>query len=154
MVLDLYRAYLSALVKQDVMKVFQVVKYLQDRLTTTRERKGGMAVVNTGTRDVLVCEMYTMACLQLLVYGQGLRLQGNRLGFTAEEQAYFLKPLHDPDYEYFSNIERRFGAQLTRDKPELWGMFDLTSSREESDECHGHDRPGAGPPRPGERLHA
>jgi len=111
-ILDLYRAYLSALAKQDVMKVFQAVKYFQDRLTTTYERKGDMVVVNKGTRDVLVCEMYTMACLQLLVYGQGLRLQGNRLRFTAEEQAYFLKSLRDPDYEYFSNIERRFDAQM------------------------------------------
>jgi hypothetical protein len=110
-ILDTYHGYLAGIAKQDVLKLFQLIKYFQDRLTTTRAQQGPMVVRSDPARDVLWCEMYTMACLQLCVVAQGtLRLPANRLRLTPDEQAYLLKPLHG--YQYESNIAHRLGAEL------------------------------------------
>jgi hypothetical protein len=111
--LDVYRKYLAAVATRGLMDLFQVIKYLQDRLITKRETRGNGTYRTDGDRTPLTCELYAMACLQLLVHAQGkLVLPTNRKGFTPEEQAYFLKPLQDPTYEYISDIADRFERTL------------------------------------------
>jgi hypothetical protein len=129
--LDGYVTYLQTLARRNVLQLFQVIKYLQDGIFSKRvtvDRSDGRGVethTKVGDRDPLSCELYALACLQLLNFAQGeLVLPTNRDTFTPEEQKYFLFPLLDPAYEYYSNIADRFSRSLG----DVAAMFGLSKT--------------------------
>jgi hypothetical protein len=125
--LDGYREYLQAVTRQGLMQLFQVIKYLQDRIFVRRENMGTWTKISGGDTSPVTCELYAMACLQLLRHAQGeLVLPSNRDTFTREEQQYLLRPLGEPksEYSYFSNIEDR----LRRPLGGVAAAFDLSKT--------------------------
>ena len=111
--LDDYRDYVRGTLKDNPFQTFQLIKYLRDQMKTQRVNKGTWVQTIPGDHSELMCELYTITCLQLLVWASGTKLlKQNRFGFTKEEQAYFLKHLREIPYLYISNLDNRFASPL------------------------------------------
>ena len=125
--LDGYRKWLATVTRQGLLPLFQVIKYLQDRIFIRRENMGTWTRISGGDKDPVTCELYAMACLQLLKHAQGeLVLPSNRETLTKEEQQYFLRPLREAksEYFYYSNIADR----LSRPLGNVTAAFDLSKN--------------------------
>ncbi len=122
--LGVFRGSLKDVSNQGHLQLFQVLKHLQDRIRPTKSAIVNGTLTSGGDSSVISCEMYAMACLQLLVHAQTkLLLAQNRRSFSAGEQAYLARPLRETNYRYESNLEKRLGAPLT----DVAAAFDQTT---------------------------
>jgi len=111
--LDKFSDYARAQGKRDLIGLFWTIRQLRlataDKVETRSDPASGRTWTVRTSGDlherVLYFALYALACVRLLGVAQADKLyHRNRLGFTAEEVAYFCRPLER--FEYASNIRK------------------------------------------------
>ena len=91
---DGFGDYLAGLPRRDPLPLFEILKFLRDRLTPQRETRSWGTVTRPGDTRPFVPELYVAVCMQLLVVAnRELSLPANRVGFTPDELGFFWVPL-------------------------------------------------------------
>ncbi|HEY9261163.1 hypothetical protein, partial [Chitinophaga sp.] len=118
--LDAFNMYIKQESRGDVLVLFQILKYLKEVYTSTREVREDKRTHRTETyihdpephKAALYYVLYTMTCTRLMAVAQATQLYTrNRFGFTEEEKTWFLKPIR-ASYQYYSNLERIIKTRL------------------------------------------
>ncbi len=108
---DGFGDYLAGLPRRDPLPLFQILKFLRDRLTPQRETRSWGTVTRPGDTRPFVPELYVAVCMQLLVVAnRELSLPANRVGFSPDELGFFLAPLQRNTGGYGSDVEHRVMA--------------------------------------------
>ena len=117
--LNAFVDYMKAQGKADLLSLFQAIRQLRLMMTDKIEQKSNPKNGRTETHRtggdpherVMLYALYAIACIELLAVAQAAKLYvRNRLGFTAEETAFFYKPVAQDGFHYQSNILKVLSA--------------------------------------------
>jgi len=121
--LESFNDFARATGKRDLLGLFQILKQLRTAFVLRYEKRTnpksgeskwfGLPPAEDDNTRVLLYGLYAIACIALWAEARTRKLfEKNRLGFTAAEIAFFMKPIEQNQFRYRSNIRRALSGDM------------------------------------------